>query len=145
MTRIFISHSHSDEIIAKKLVDYLFAALTVEDADIRCTSVAGHKLPPGTNIESQLKKDINGDIALIGLLTQNSLRSQWVLFELGAAWGSGKLVIPILGPKTKKDDLPGPLKSYIPVSIKDEEVAYSLNDMIQALALNLHEIKEKPG
>ena len=145
MIRIFISHSHSDEIIAKKLVDYLFAALTVEDADIRCTSVVGHKLPPGTNIESQLKKDINGDIALIGLLTQNGLRSQWVLFELGAAWGSGKLVIPILGPLANKDDLPGPLKSYIPVSIEDKEVAFALNDMIHELASNLNEIGEKLG
>ena len=39
MTRIFISHSHSDEPIAKKLIDYLFAALTVEEEDILCTSV----------------------------------------------------------------------------------------------------------
>ncbi len=144
MTRIFISHSHSDEAIARKLVDYLFATLTVGDTDIRCTSVPGHRLPPGTNIESQLKKDISGDIALIGLLTQNSLRSRWVLFELGAAWGMGKLVVPILGPEANKDDLPGPLKSYIPVSIEDEEVAYALNDMIQALASNLNEIKERP-
>ncbi|MEM9271923.1 MAG: SUMF1/EgtB/PvdO family nonheme iron enzyme [Cyanobacteria bacterium P01_F01_bin.143] len=143
MTRIFISHSHADQVIAKKLVDYLLAALTVGDADIRCTSVSGHKLPPGKNIEGQLKKEINGDIALIGILTQSSLRSQWVLFELGAAWGMGKLVIPVLGAGVKKEDLPGPLKGYIPVSIEDQEVAFALNDMIGELASNLNEIEEK--
>ncbi len=145
MTRIFISHSHADEAIAKKLVNYLLAALKVEDADIRCTSVVGHQLLPGSNIESQLRKDINGDIALIGLLTQNSLRSQWVLFELGAAWGMGKLVIPILGAGVNKEDLPGPLKGHIPILIEDERVAYALNGMIQQLASNLNKIEEKPG
>ena len=98
MTRIFISHSHADQAIASALVDYLFAALEVENNDIRCTSVPGFMLPPGVNIETQLRNDIQGEIALIALLTQNALRSQWVLFELGAAWGMNKLVIPILGP-----------------------------------------------
>jgi hypothetical protein len=110
MTHIFISHSHSDEAIAKKLVEYLLAALKIEDDDIRCTSVAGYMLPPGTNIEGHLRRDINGDIALIGLLTKHGLHSQWVLFELGAAWGMEKKVIPILGTGLKDLDLPGPLK-----------------------------------
>ncbi len=145
MIRIFISHRHSDEAIAKKLVDYLFAALTVKEGDIRCTSVVGHKLTPGTHIESQLKQDINGDIALIGLLTKNSLHSQWVLFELGAAWGKGKRVIPILGPGVKHEDLPGPLKSCIPVSIEDKEVKFSLNSMIQKLADELNGIEREFG
>ena len=145
MTRIFISHSHSDEAIAKELVDYLRAALTVIDVDIRCTSVVGHKLAPGTHIENQLKEDIDGDIALIGLLTKNGLHSQWVLFELGAAWGKGKRVIPILGPGVKHKDLPGPLKSCIPVSIEDEEVKFSLNSMIQKLADELNGIEQELG
>ena len=42
MTRIFISHSHADKEIAKKLVDYLLAALKIDDDDIRCTSVPGY-------------------------------------------------------------------------------------------------------
>ncbi|MDJ0903419.1 MAG: hypothetical protein QNJ55_31930 [Xenococcus sp. MO_188.B8] len=38
MTRIFISHSHSDEAIAYKLVQFLLAALRLEDEEILCTS-----------------------------------------------------------------------------------------------------------
>ena len=144
MTCIFISHSHKDKEIAKKLVDYLLAALSIDDYDIRCTSVPGYMLPPGTNIESHLKQDINADIALIGLLTQNGLRSQWVLFELGASWGMGKLVIPILGTGLSNDDLPGPLKNYTFISIEDELVNYSLNEMIRELAAYL-KIKQKYG
>ena len=149
MTCIFISHTHSDQEIAKKLVEYLVTALRIDEYDIRCTSVPGYMLPPGTNIERHLKKDINADIALIGLLTQNGLRSQWVLFELGASWGMGKLVIPILGPELINNDLPGPLKSYRFISIEDKQVNYSLNDMIRQLANYLgveqrHGVREEP-
>lgn len=149
MTRIFISHSHLDEEIAKKLVEYLLAALTIENDEIRCTSVAGYKLPPGTNIEDHLRNDINGDIALIGLLTKHGLRSQWVLFELGAAWGGEKQIISILGPGLKDVDLPGPLKNYQPISIENEKVTYDLNYMIRVLADYLkvvpkHGISEEP-
>ena len=55
MTRIFISHSHSDREIANTLVRYLLAALNIDDSSIRCSSVPGYMLPPGTNIESHIK------------------------------------------------------------------------------------------
>ena len=38
MTRIFISHSHSDEAIADSLIDFLQEALKIAKEDIRCTS-----------------------------------------------------------------------------------------------------------
>ena len=134
MIRIFISHSHLDDEIAKKLTEYLKVALEIKDLEIRCTSVIGHELEPGENIESYLKNEIEGDIALIGLLTKHGLASDWVLFELGAAWGKGKKIIPILGPGLKVEDLPGPLKNYKPVSIDSK---FSFNGMIRALGSHL--------
>ena len=135
MIRIFISHSHLDNEIAKKLTEYLKVALKLEASAIRCTSVIGHELEPGENIESYLQNEIKeGDIALIGLLTKHGLASDWVLFELGAAWGKGKKIIPILGPGLKVEDLPGPLKNYKPVSIDSK---FSFNAMIRALSKRL--------
>ena len=135
MIRIFISHSHLDNEIAKKLTEYLKVALKIKASAIRCTSVIGHELEPGENIESYLQNEIKeGDIALIGLLTQHGLASDWVLFELGAAWGKGKKIIPILGPGLKVEDLPGPLKNYKPVSIESK---FSFNAMIRALSKRL--------
>lgn len=145
MIRVFVSHSHSDSKIVVSLVEYLLAGLTLKDSHIRCTSVAGHDLPSGTNIESELKKDLQNDIALIGLLTKNGLRSQWVLFELGAAWGREKLVIPILGPGVKYKDLPGPLAIYMPISTEDENFSYKLNGMISELSKNLNGVNERSG
>ena len=135
MIRIFISHSHLDNEIAKKLTEYLKVALKLEALAIRCTSVIGHELEPGENIESYLQNEIKEeDIALIGLLTKHGLASDWVLFELGAAWGKGKKIIPILGPGLKVEDLPGPLKNYKPVSIDSK---FSFNAMIRALSKRL--------
>ena len=144
MPRIFISHSHSDREIARKLVEYLLAALRIEENDIRCSSVPGYQLPPGSNIEEHLRRDISDDIALVGLLTEHGLRSQWVLFELGAAWGMRKRVIPILGHGLKGEDLPGPLKSLAFISIENEQLAYSLSSMIETLADYL-KVEQKPG
>ncbi len=42
MTRIFISHSHSDREIAEQLVNFLLAALEIKEEDIRCSSVPGY-------------------------------------------------------------------------------------------------------
>ena len=142
MTRIFISHSHTDREIASELVDFLLAALELRPEDIRCTSVPGHQLPFGTSIGEQLKKDLNKTTGLIALITQDSLRSTWVLFELGSSWATEKLVVPILGPGLTYKDLPGPLAQYPGVRIEDENPSYRMTDVINQLASNL-EIRQE--
>ena len=137
MTRIFISHSHADREIASLFVDFLLAALELRPENIRCTSVPGHQLPFGTSIGEQLKKDLNKTTGLIALITKDSLRSTWVLFELGSSWATEKLVVPILGPGLTYKDLPGPLANYPGVRIEEEDSAYRFTDVINQLALNL--------
>ena len=137
MTRIFISHSHSDGHIASDLVDFLMAALTIESKEIRCTSVPGHQLPFGISIGEQLKGDLNKTTGVIALITKDSLRSTWMLFELGSVWATEKLVVPILGPGLNYDNLPGPLKNYPGVRIDDQNPSYRMTDVINQLASNL--------
>ena len=100
-------------------------------------SLPGHQLPFGTSISEQLKRDLNQTTGLISLITQDSLRSTWVLFELGSAWSTNKLIIPILGPELTYDDLPGPLKDFPGVSIEDENPSYRMTDMVNQLASSL--------
>lgn len=45
---------------------------------------------------------------MIGILTPHSLESGWVMFELGAAWGSVKTVLPVVA-GVEYEGLPGPL------------------------------------
>lgn len=40
---IFISHKETDQEIAEALVEYLLAALDVQENQILCTSVSGHE------------------------------------------------------------------------------------------------------
>ena len=137
MTRIFISHSHADSEIASLFVDFLRAALKLELKDILCSSVPGYQLELGNSISEQLKKDLNQTTALIALITKDSLRSTWVLFELGSSWGMGKLVVPILAPGLNYEDLPGPLKQYQAVRIDDKYPSHRLTEVINKLAQTL--------
>jgi hypothetical protein len=61
---------------------------------IRNTS--GYKLSGGAKTEGELRKEIQRARYFIGPITPESLISQFVLFELGARWGSDEHRVPIL-------------------------------------------------
>ena len=138
MTRIFISHSHSDETIADLLVDFLGEAIEVSKGDIRCTSDPNHGLDfSSASISDQLKNDLKNAGALIVLVTVDSLRSPWILFEVGSFWTTDKLVAPIVGPGLDFEDLPGPLKGYRSIRISDENAEDELNELVNQLHAKL--------
>jgi hypothetical protein len=136
-TQIFISHKESEREIAKKLVEFLEASLDMTDGTIRCTSVPGYQLPFGKTISHQLKEDIHGSIAVLALLTHESIHSDWVLFELGASWALSKVLIPILAPGINISDLPGPTSEYPVILIDQGNVLNRLLDVIDQLSSSL--------
>ncbi|MDF2440409.1 MAG: hypothetical protein JWN98_1393, partial [Abditibacteriota bacterium] len=85
---IFVSHSSADEKVAKALIDLLRDAFRLDSNKIRCTSVAGYKLKAGAHTEPELRREVQQARVFIGLLSEVSLDSAYVLFELGARWGS---------------------------------------------------------
>ncbi|MDP3305948.1 MAG: toll/interleukin-1 receptor domain-containing protein, partial [Erysipelotrichaceae bacterium] len=135
--KIFISHSHQNSAAAKALVDMLLSSLSLEDNDILCTSVPGHQLRFGKSIAELLKKDINLAPAFIALISKQSLNSDWVLFELGAAWGLDRVIYPILGPDLHINDLPGPLSHLPCIEIGSTDASSRMSDLIQQLAEDL--------
>ncbi|MEM9273673.1 MAG: SUMF1/EgtB/PvdO family nonheme iron enzyme [Cyanobacteria bacterium P01_F01_bin.143] len=143
MTRIFISHSHSDEAIADKLVDFLLAALDLKEKDIlyTCNPDHGLSLRP-SSITNQIKDQLKNSEALIILITEDSLHSAWILFEAGSFWTTDKLIIPILGPGLSHNDLSGPLKSFLNISIEDRDAEDKLNHAISLIVEDLN-VKQK--
>jgi hypothetical protein len=141
---VFISHSHSDQNAASALIDLLFSALELEEREVRCTSVPGHQLPFGKTISQQLKGDINTSTAIIALLSKESIRSPWVLFELGASWALGKIIVPILGSEVIRDQLPGPLAEYPYIQVDSRDASSRLTDAITQIAETL-DLKERTG
>ena len=134
MTRIFISHKHSDETIAHKLFDFIKSALKLDDEDILCTSDPDSGLTFNSNtISDQLKRNLKGAEALIALITTDSLRSPWIPFEIGSFWPTEKPIILILGPGLSPSSLPGLLKGWNSIRVEDENAFDLLNAVINEL------------
>ncbi|MEO1671309.1 MAG: toll/interleukin-1 receptor domain-containing protein, partial [Cyanobacteria bacterium J06631_2] len=138
MTRIFISHSHSDKAIAFTLLSFLLAALRIEEEEILCTSNPDQGLSYSSNsITDQLKNQLKTSEAIIILITADSLHSAWIPFEAGSFWTTDKPIIPILGPGLSQNDLPGPLRNFLSIAIATPDFADKLNSAINQLASKL--------
>jgi hypothetical protein len=128
---LFISHSSEDVRVVEALVDLFRAALPLTPDDIRCSSLDGYRLPGGADVDTYLRQQVPAAEAFVGLISANSLRSTWVSFELGARWGAGKTLIPLLAPGVPSTVLRGPLGN--------------LNALSCASAAQLHQLVAEVG
>jgi hypothetical protein len=87
---------------------------------------------------------IDTSAAILVLLTKDSLRSNWVLFELGASWALGKIVVPILGRQLTADALPGPPAAYPSVPIDAADAPSRLAHAVAQIARTLR-LRERTG
>jgi hypothetical protein len=120
---VLISHSSKDVELASALVEFLRAGLLTNR--IRCSSVDGFRLPAGVDTDSQLRAEVNTTDVVIGLITPNSLVSAYVMFELGARWGAGGFMIPLLAGITS-DDVHGPLRGLNALQATSESQLHQL-------------------
>ncbi len=112
---VFISHSARDSALAGKLVNLLTSAVAppLTKGNIHCTSVRGCTLEGGDWTHDKLLAEIKAAPVFIALITDLSVESTYVLFELGARWATELLAIPILGPRATFDLLPGPWRGNV--------------------------------
>ncbi|MDQ3522326.1 MAG: toll/interleukin-1 receptor domain-containing protein [Gemmatimonadota bacterium] len=149
---LFLSHSSADEKIAKALIELLRDAFHLEPGRIRCTSVTGYKLKTGAHAESELRREIHHARVFIGVLSEVSLESAYVLFELGARWGmmqdygmysgtagSKHKLFPVLAAGATGSMLRDPLKAYNALSY---EKAGDLHQLIGDIG---EELRLQPG
>ena len=93
---IFISHCSEDSDAAASFISFLRAALPVDPGKIRCTSVEGYRLPAGSSFNEQLRREVFESKVFVALLSEKSMSSTYVLFELGARWGAEKYMAPVM-------------------------------------------------
>ena len=135
---IFISHSSNDVEIAALLVELLRKALHLSSEDIRCTSVDGYRMQAGATINERLRAEVHDAELLIGLITPHSLASAYVIFELGARWGAGTPMIPLLAFGVTPGHLEGPLAGINALDSRDDGQVYQLlEDVAKYLNLDL--------
>jgi hypothetical protein len=110
--KIFLSHSSSDLTFAEAFVQLLVDTMRVTPQELRCTSVPGFRIPIGTETAHRLRDELSACDIVIGLLTQRSVTSSWVLFELGCRWGHDRLIAPVLAGSLTPREFPGPLQDF---------------------------------
>ncbi|MGH8560280.1 MAG: toll/interleukin-1 receptor domain-containing protein [Methylococcales bacterium] len=100
MKNVFFSYALGDELAAREL-----------RANLHNMEVAGwmdeSDIAAGDAISKNIRESLQRASAVIVLVSERSLNSPWVQFELGAAEGMGKTIIPVLiGPEGIEGKLP---------------------------------------
>jgi hypothetical protein len=139
---IFISHSSRDADIARALIELIRTALNIEANKIRCTSVSGYKLTVGVSTDDQLKKEIFDSKVFIGIISQNSLNSAYVSFELGARWGNELPLVPLITNKLGAKLLEGPLQN---INALNSCIRTDVLQLITDLGNYLNKTPEQPS
>ncbi|HEY7422972.1 MAG TPA: toll/interleukin-1 receptor domain-containing protein [Gemmataceae bacterium] len=101
---VFISHSHQDNELVHDL------ARRLRDAGLQ-PSVDFTEFPVGADWKKTLREHIRSADAVLLLLTPASLKSPWMMTELGMAEGFERIIVPVTA-GLKSRDLPAPLQTY---------------------------------
>ena len=145
---VFISHSSRDRKLAEAVVDLLRAALGLSRASIRCTSVPGYQLAGGANVDANLRRESVSARVFIALVTPASIRSVYVLFELGARWGidpENSVLIPLVAGINARD-VPAPLSSLHLVDASKQPALHDLVEQVgKVLGMALHQPSDYAG
>jgi hypothetical protein len=126
--QLFISHASDDRELARKVVALVSTALNLPATTIRCTSVDGYRLAAGANTNEQLRQEVHDSVAFIGIVSQASIRSMYVLFELGARWGAGKNLIPLIAHGVPMSILSGPISGLNALRAENSAQLHQLVD-----------------
>lgn len=91
MTRIFLSHSTQDRRLCEWLRDSA-AGVGVS------LYLAEHDVRPGEHLAKTITKAIRDSVAVVVLITTNSVNAPYVHQEVGIALEANKVVIPLVQP-----------------------------------------------
>ena len=134
--KIFISHRHKDQEIARALAGTLSAMFELAPADIRCTSVQPYRLPFGKNTGERLRDEVKHAQVVLGILSPDTAESTYVMFELGAAWGQRIYTCPLLSKGAMNNHIPAPIFDLSPARLWiDAEVYQLLGDLEKEIGM----------
>lgn len=125
---IFISHSSRDIQVGDALLRLLKDAFGLRSNEIRFTSHPAYGLSGGADPGKTLRQEVVSSQLVIGIITAESVESQYVLFELGARWGADKPLIPLLAGGARVADLPKPLTSHALTCDNEESLLRLISD-----------------
>lgn len=89
MAKIFISHSTKNRELIKILVEFLQMGMGISRGDIFCTSYP-EELPTGEQFIEEIRQKMKNCEVVFLVITEDFLRSQFCLTEMGLHGGSEK-------------------------------------------------------
>lgn len=94
---LFISHAARDHALAARVRDLIRLGTDLSRDRIVCTSADGTGIPEGeSNYVEWLRQRLVSSALVVPLLTPTYFTRSFCLLELGASWGLGPAVFPLL-------------------------------------------------
>jgi len=122
--RVFLSYAAQDATQALRIYNVLFKQ---PDIEIFTTNM----LSAGENWIPKLRKALYESDLFIVLLSPNAVESKWVLYELGAAWGLNKPIIPVVMQLEMSGKVPLVLRDVPLLSIEELENSEAVNQILE--------------
>jgi hypothetical protein len=113
---VFISYSAKDRPWASEFAD----ALKNEGVRAWYDQV---DLKPGDKLMDKIEEALRGSRAVVFLLTPEKLSSPWASFEIGAALGANKKIIPILRENVERSLLPSVWRRFAALDVSSPRAA----------------------
>jgi len=122
--RIFLSYVTADREYAHKLYSLLSKRPNLY-------IFTPEMLSAGEAWESILKKELSQSDIFVVLLSANSVDSEWVLHELGAAWALNKPIIPVVTHPEVFSKIPLTLRQIKLIEIKELEKPEVIDQILE--------------
>lgn len=106
INKVFISHSSRDKSHVEELID-LLETIGLKSTQIFCSSFEGYGIDLGENFLERIKNELNEEILVLFVLSDNFYSSPISLCEMGATWIKTSEHIPILIPPFDFKDMQG--------------------------------------
>lgn len=120
ISKIFISHAHADQDYVRRIVD-LLESLGVGEKQIFCTSCPPYGIGLSENFLDTIKKELNNNVLVLFILSNNFYKSPVSMCEMGAVWVNSKEHVPIIIPPFKFEDIKGVIPFTQGFKIDDDE------------------------
>ena len=137
---VFLSHAAADADLAA----YLASVLKLADGhpEVFVATAAGD-IPPGTDWLQVIQAKLSEADCYLVLLTPESVTRLWIWFETGAAWMSGRMMIPLTAKGLAKAMIPWPLGAQQALSLERVEEVKQLFELLGVAVALPREFVEK--
>lgn len=131
VSKVFVSHSSKDKEIVGEIIEIL-ETIGVKGENIFCSSFEGYGISLGEDFLARLKKELDNDVLVIFVLSQNFYESTICLCEMGATWIKTNEHIPILIPPFNYDNIKGVIQNIQGLKINESQKLNLLKEKLES-------------